>query len=99
MAQTLLYQSIALASFLALSYQAFSLRGDPQEHMMLMNKEISEANQDSYDFLKRYLTLAETNKIVMPFRELERMKTTGGGDEDPYDKMHRELITEARTLK
>ena len=65
---------------------------------MIVNKEIAESNQDDYDYLKRYLTLAESNKLVVPYRELERLKSTGGGHEDPYDCKHRELVTEARAL-
>jgi hypothetical protein len=43
--------------------------------------------------------LAEKNKIVTTYRDLERVKTTGGGEEDPYDKAYRIYIQEASSLK
>ena len=39
----------------------------------------------NYEYLKRYAELSEKNKTIISYRELERAKTIGGGDEDPYD--------------
>jgi hypothetical protein len=61
--------------------------------------EIEEDRQVAYEFLKKYAELAEKNKVVCSYREFERNKTMGGGDEDPYDRNYRELILEASSLK
>lgn len=47
---------------------------------------------DQYEHLKKYLILAEKNKVVTTYRDLERMKTIGGGEEDPYDKAYKQFI-------
>ena len=52
-------------------------------------EEKHEFKHSQFEYLKRYLILAEKNKVVTSYRDLERMKSTGGGDEDPYDKAYR----------
>ncbi len=51
----------------------------------MRNAEIEEDRQVAYEYLKKYAELAEKNKAVCLYRELEKNKTIGGGDEDPYD--------------
>jgi hypothetical protein len=58
-------------------------------------EEKHEFKHSQFEYLKRYLILAEKNKVVTSYRDLERMKSTGGGDEDPYDKAYRKYIIEA----
>ena len=53
---------------------------------------------DHYGYLRNYLALAEANKIVTSYRDIEKLKTSGGSEEDPYDRQYRELITESVTL-
>ena len=58
----------------------------------MRNAEIEEDRQVAYEYLKKYAELAEKNKAVCLYRELEKNKTIGGGDEDPYDYNYRVLI-------
>lgn len=55
--------------------------------------------RDHYTFLKSYLALAEKNKLVVTYKEIEKLKSMGGGDEDPYDKGFRDFIFESESLK
>lgn len=55
--------------------------------------------QDHYYYLKKFLAISEKNKVVRSYRDFERMKVSGGGEEDPYDKQYRILITESPSLK
>ena len=77
-----------------MSYKAFTNHSHfetPDYHLM-RRAEIEEDTQVQYEYLKKYAELAEKNKVVCSFRELERNKTMGGSDEDPYDRNYRLLI-------
>jgi hypothetical protein len=86
---------------LGLSYKAFTNNHffETPDYVLMRRAEIEEDRQVAYEFLKKYAELAEKNKVVCSYREFERNKTMGGGDEDPYDRNYRELILEASSLK
>ena len=80
---------MAALAFMGLTYKGISsISKERHSH----NTE--EERLQNYVILKKYLLLAEKNKVVTSYREIERLKTTGGGDEDPYDRHYRLLITE-----
>ena len=68
------------------------MKEDPSYKSQRIYEENHEYKQSHYEFLKRYLILAERNKVVTSYRDLERMKSVGGGEEDPYDKAFRLYI-------
>lgn len=76
-----------------MSYKGLTTETDEEECMNHYVFERTEDRHDHYDFVKKYLYLAEKNKVVMPYREFEKLRSAGGADEDPYDKHYRELIS------
>ena len=90
----MLLNSFAVLAFLGLSYKGFTncSHYDSPEYHLMRKAEIEEDRQVTYEYLKKYAELAEKNKAVCSYREFERNKTMGGGDEDPYDHSYRVLI-------